>query len=268
MKSITLSQRAVRTLCLATAAAALSPAGAQNIERMRMTDGDLNCAQIYAEVQQMDTMIKIMGSAPAAPAPQTPAATPQQVAGMAGLLGGQTNGSTANEQARQLMLMSNDPKVRAAANDPMAVAQFQAVLTNPQAAVAMQRAAAAGVSSASMQNSMGLLGAVQMAANNAQANNTGAAAPAAAPAANNMLGGLFGALAARGGSGGSQAAGLFGNMLQGNANAAPAAQQAAAPVAQAAPAQGSAVVAQAQGRKEHLTGMFLNKGCKTSDIAR
>lgn len=279
------NQRPKRPLAMAVLASlACLAAHAQTIERMRLTDGDLNCAQMYAEVQQMDTMIKVMGSMPAAPtappayagAGQYPGAIPanapagQQLNAITGVLG---NGGTANDQTRQLMLMSNDPKVRAQANDPMVVAQVQAMLANPQAAVALQRAQAGGVSSASMQNSMNLLGAAQMAANNAQQAGVGAAAAPAPSTAQNALGSLFGALAARGNSGGGSqaAAGLFGSFLgqQQAPQAAPQPMAAPAPIAaQAVPAGGGQIVAQAQARKDHLTGLFLSKGCKLSDVQR
>ena len=43
-------------------------AGAQTIERIRLSDNDLTCPQIYAEVQQMDTVIQLAGPGlPAAP---------------------------------------------------------------------------------------------------------------------------------------------------------------------------------------------------------
>ena len=111
--------------------------------------------------------------------------------------------------------------------------------------------------------------------------NAQAAAPAAAPApapASNALGGLFGALAARGGAGGNaQAAGIFGALAQqaqGGGSPAPvaAAPQVApvvAPMAAApAAANAGAVAAQAQARKDHLTNLFLNRGCKMSEIQR
>ncbi len=260
------------------------PLAAQNIERMRLTDGDLSCTQIFAEVQQMDTMIRVMGSAPAA----APAAAP--VAGAAagnaalpsgfnpfGALGNvqaASVGQASNAQVQALMLASSDPRVRAAAYDPAAVAQTAAMLQNPQLAVAAQRAAAAGVNPAMIQGQLNSVAMAQQAANAFQANsqaNAQAAAPAApaAPAVN-ALGGLFGALAgARGGSGGAQAASLFGSLTQNAGQAQAQAPAAVAPQA-AAPAasQGNAIVAQAQGRKEHLTSLFLNKGCKMSEVQR
>ena len=265
-----------RTLYLAAIMCCVGSISAQTIERMRLTDGDLSCTQIFAEVQQMDTMIKIMGSAPAAPvAPVGAVAGNAQAPAGFNPFGALSNvqaasvGQASNSQVQALMLASNDPRVRAAASDPAAVAQTAAMLQNPQLAVAAQRAAAAGVSPSVIQGQLNSVALAQQAANAYQANNQNAA-PAAAPApAANPLGGFLGALAgARGGSGGAQAASLFGSLTQ-NANQVPA-PVAAAPQVAAAPAatQGSAIVAQAQGRKDHLTNLFLTKGCKMSDIQR
>ena len=175
------------------------------------------------------------------------------------------NGLTRQDlaMAQQLMLQSPDVRVRAAATDPQQVAQYAAMIRNPQLAVAAQRAAAAGVNPAAIQNQLGMVAGLQQAAGG------GAAAPAASPQAN-ALSGLFGALANRGGASPNNAAGLFGAL------AGAATQQAAAPAAPApaltpltpAPAVGGATMVQAQARKEHLTSLFLQKGCKLSDIKR
>ncbi len=112
------------------------------------------------------------------------------------------------------------------------------------------------------------------------------AAPAAADAGNSGAGSAIvgavaqqaiGQAAARGGFGGF--GGGFGGMLGGVLGAAQnnsaqqqqqaAAQQAAAQQAAAQQGQQNAMLGQqAQGRKEHLTGVFLAKGCKMSDIQR
>ena len=178
------------------------------------------------------------------------------------------NGLTRQDlaMAQQLMLQSPDVRVRAAATDPQQVAQYAAMIRNPQLAVAAQRAAAAGVNPATIQNQLGLVAGLQQAAGGT------AAAPAAAPAPANALSGLFGALANRGGASSNNAAGLFGAL----AGAAAQQQQAAAPAAPVpaltpitpAPAVGGATMVQAQARKEHLTSLFLQKGCKLSDIKR
>lgn len=112
-----------------------------------------------------------------------------------------------------------------------------------------------------------------------------AAAPAAQDAANPGVGSAvvgavaqqaIGQAAARGGFGGF--GGGFGSMLGGVLGAAQnnsaqqqqaAAQQSAAQQAAAQQAQQNAVLGQqAQGRKEHMTGVFLAKGCKMADIQR
>lgn len=324
---------------------------AQNIERIKMTDNDLNCNQIYFESMQMEAIAKGGALAAGAPVltaeqqkvienqaiaagqklandPQVMAMSQQyaakaqagtltqqeqmayaqamlnnpnvqnQLNGLAQTSLGQLNKSGAlppqagqafaqmapnfgalaaqaansaaaqggnaalvnNAQMQQIMLASRDPKVRAAANDPAAVAQAAALMQNPQLALAAQRAAAAGVNPAFIQGQVNGVAALQQAA-------AGGAAPAAAPA--NALGGLFGALANRAGAGGGNAAGLFGALTGGGA--APQAQAAApalTPIAQAPAGGGAAMAAQAQARKDHLTGLFLQKGCKLSDVKR
>ncbi len=107
-------------------------------------------------------------------------------------------------------------------------------------------------------------------------------ADAGAPSAASGIAGAvaqqaIGQAAARGGFGGF--GGGFGSMLGGVLSAAQnnaaqqqqqaAAQQSAAQQAAAQQAQQNALLGQqAQGRKEHLTGVFLAKGCKMSDIQR
>ncbi|RYF44257.1 MAG: hypothetical protein EOO25_00320 [Comamonadaceae bacterium] len=103
-----------------------------------------------------------------------------------------------------------------------------------------------------------------------------AAAPGADPnaGANAAVGAqMAGAVAqqamATGGFGGF---GGFGGMLSGLVQAAgahQASQQAAAQQTAALQAQQNAVISQqAQGRKEHLTTVFLSKGCKMGDVAK
>ncbi len=286
------------------------PVAAQNIERMRLTDGDLSCTQIYAEVQQMDMMVKVMGSAPAS-APGTAAAAPQAAnvaTGFSSLFGGAMGqpgaavpaGMMPNQVGLPPALLA-DPNVRASIARARAAGYSDAQIT----AMMQVGAARAGYPVGAALNASGQVplsaaaggNNVQIAQNiaaqgqnyaanvaagqnwqQALANAQGAAAapPAAAPApAQNALGGLFGALAARGGAGGnSQAAGLFGALAQqaqGGGNSAPSpaavaqpAQVAAAP----APSNAAPIVAQAQGRKDHLTNLFLTKGCKMSEIQR
>jgi hypothetical protein len=162
---------------------ALPHAQAQTIERVKMTDNDLSCQQIYGEIGQMDGVI---AKANLATGTAAPAATP-----------------------------GSDPSAQAAG-----------------AAVA---------------------GAVATQAIGQVAARTG-----------------FGGFGGFGGGGGL--GGLFGNVAQAAANTAVQQQQAAAAQQQqaaAAQAQQSAMLQQqAQGRKEHLTSLFLSKGCKMSDIQK
>lgn len=153
-------------------------AAAQNIERVKMTDNDLSCQQIFNEITMMDGVIARANQPVAAPAATAPAAE-----------GNSTGSAIAGAVAQQ----------------------------------------------------------------------------------------AIGQAAARGGFGGF--GGGFGGMLGGVLGAAQnnsaqqqqqaAAQQAAAQQAAAQQQQQNALLGQqAQGRKEHLTGVFLAKGCKMSDIQR
>ena len=156
---------------------------AQTIERVKMTDNDLNCQAIYGEITQMDGYMQRAsqtGAAPAAP-----------VADAAPSVGGQVAGVVAQ----------------------------------------------------------------------------GALAGAVARGGGGMFGGGGGGLF--GGGGGGALGGLFGNIAQAAAQNSANQQAAPQPVAAAPVAQGNLqLVASAQGRKEHLTGLFLNKGCKMADIQR
>lgn len=293
------------------------PLAAQTIERMRLTDGDLSCTQIYAEVQQMETMIKVMGSAPASaaqPVARQAAPAPQGEAvanAFSGLFGGAMGqpgavvpGNLMPNTAGLPPALYADPSVARAVARARAAGYSDAQITAMMqvgaaragypvgAALAAQgqvplSAAAGGNQQQIAQNIVAQGQAYQAnvlagqnwqnALANAQAAAPAAAAPAPAPASN-ALGGLFGALAARGGAGGNaQAAGIFGALAQqaqGGGNPAPvaaapqvapvAAPVAAAPVA----ANAGSVVAQAQARKDHLTNLFLNRGCKMSEIQR
>ena len=150
---------------LSLALTCLTPASAQTIARMQLTDNDLNCSQIYAEAQKMDTVIQLAGPGlPSAPPPAS--ATVAAVNPLAQLgAGGYTNqASFYQAQAQQVMAASTNPEVRAAANDPNKVAQYAALIQNPQLAVAARNAAAAGVSSASIQSQLSAVGAMQQAA--------------------------------------------------------------------------------------------------------
>ena len=167
---------------------------AQTIERVKMTDNDLNCQAIYSEITQMDGYIQRAsqtGAAPAAP-----------VADAAPSVGGQVAGVVA------------------------------------QGALAGAVARGGG----------GMFG-----GGGGMFGGGGGGGG----------GGLFG------GGGGGALGGLFGNIAQAAAQNSANQQAAPQPVAAAPVAQGNLqLVASAQGRKEHLTGLFLNKGCKMADIQR
>lgn len=170
------------TLALA-ALCALGSASAQTIERVKMTDNDLSCQQIFNEIAQMDAVIARANQ---------PVAAPAQAAAPADGTGGQV---------------------------------------------------AAGVAGAVAQQAIG-----QAAAR-----------------------GGFGGFGGFGGAAGGLFGGLVNQAAQQQQQAAQqqAAQQAAAQQAAAQQAQQNALLGQqAQGRKEHLTGLFLSKGCKMSEIQR
>lgn len=389
-------------------------AGAQTIEKMKLTDGGLTCTQLYTESQQMEQVIRT-GAMPAAGAAYagTPAALPygmnsQAIAGQAqaagqrlsqdpqvmamaqqyaakaqagtltpqeqqqyamlmmqnpavqqemqkmtgvvlgemqnsgalqqamnqalaaqgttpfpnnaanmnqalanaqalGLYGGTAQNNTqaimqANnlsrpdlQVAQQLMLQNRDARIRAAASDPQAVAQFAAAMQNYQRSGGGRTGAEYRMAQAAAVNQANTMAIAnqgqryqqlvaqgvpwQQALAQAQAEAQGGAAAPAVNAAVNpaaAIGGaalnqdqgkalansLFGALAGKGGAGNAQAASLLGGLF----GAAQKNQAAAAPAA--APAGNPQLASQAQARKEHLTSMFLSKGCKLSDVAR
>ncbi|MBC7608205.1 MAG: hypothetical protein H7228_01305 [Polaromonas sp.] len=289
------------TSCLILAATCsfgmgLHHAAAQTIERVRLSDNDLSCTQIYAEVQQMDTVIQLAGPGLPAAQPQAanvPVPSPQVAAQIQA--SAYSNQAAINPQVQQMMANSNRADLRAASRDPAQVAQVAAMMQNPQMAVAAQRAAAAGVNPALIQSQLAAAGAAQQAAANAGANSganlgsnlggfgnlagafSGGAAPAAAPAPMAGLANMLGSGMA--GQGGSAAglAGMFGALAGMAAPAAPAPAP-AAPVAPVAPAytvqvnppraSNAGMGAQARARKEHLTSLFLSRGCKLADVVR
>jgi hypothetical protein len=261
-----------------------------------LTGNVLGQMQSSGAINQATAQAMSQGMAQAGNMPAAGTANP-----FAGLFGGMPTGSNAAQQdmymTQQLMLQSKDPKVRAAASDPQSVAQYAAVLRNPQLAVAAQRAAAAGVNPAFIQSQLSIAGAAQQAA----AGGYGGQAPGSAGAiaaqgdryrqlvASGMpwqqalaqaqaetgsgaavqpqqgaavANGLLGALAANGSTGGQQAAGILGSLFAG------AQQRQAAQAAAPTPTGNPALATQAQARKEHLTSMFLSKGCKMSDVQR
>lgn len=175
MKHLTLAAAASAVLALAAL-----PAHAQTIERVKMTDNDLSCQQIYGEIGQMDKVMSLAATTP-------PPAAGTQVADAGNNVGGQVAGAVAQ------------------------TALATAVAQNP---------------------------------------------------------GMLGNFGGFGGGFGSMFGGIAQQLVQG-ATAQQAASNGAAQQQAAAVQQNMALQAQqAQGRKEHLTGMFLSKGCKMSDIQK
>lgn len=159
---------------------AVAGAHAQTIERVKLSDNDLGCKQIYAEIGQMDGVI-------------------------------------------------------ARANQPVAVA------TQPPAGGDAAAGAAIGA---------GVAGAV---AQTALARSGG-------------FGGFGGFGGGLGGGIGGMFSGIAQQAMASQAQQQQATAQAAAQQAQLQAQQNVQQGQQAQGRKEHLTGLFLAKGCKMSEV--
>lgn len=168
----------------ALAMAAASLAHAQSIERVKLTDNDLSCQQIYTEIGTMETFISLGATQPAAPAVAQPAPAPDNNA--AGL-------QVANAMLGQ---------------------------------VAARSGGGGGFG-----------------------NFLGGGNPAASLGG---LGGMFGSLAA----------------AAQQAQQAPVAAPQAAPQPAAQASQVAVLAQQAQGRKEHLTTLFLSRPCKVSDVKK
>ena len=253
--------RPLKTLFVCMLGMLGTQAMAQTIEKMKLTDGELTCTQLYAESSQMDTVIRATQSMAPTPAPAAPAA-PQMIPG-----GNNTQTiMQANNLSRQdlvttqqLMLQSRDVRVRAAASDPQAVAQYAVLLRNPQLAVSAQRAAAAGVNPALIQSQINLAAAAQ-----GYSGGIGAAAAAnqATGAAIVNQGQRYQQLVAAGVPWQQALA-----QAQAESQGGVVQQPVQPPTPAAAPAQ-TGLAQQAMARKEHLTGLFLKKGCKLSEIQR
>lgn len=232
---------------------------------MKLTDGELTCAQLYAEGTQMDTVIRAAPSVapvPAAPPQAAPAMIPGGNNTQAIM---QANNLSRQDlvMAQQMMLQSRDVRVRAAASDPQSVAQYAVLLRNPQMAVAAQRAAAAGVNPAFIQSQINLA---------AVAQGYSGGGIAAAAATNQATGAAIVSQGQRyqqlvaAGVPWQQALAQAQGETQGGV--APAAAPTPAPTPGSAATGMGGLAAQAQARKEHLTGLFLKKGCKMSEIQR
>lgn len=288
-----LSISAIGALC-AVLAAPLS-VSAQTIDRVKLTDNDLTCSQIYLEAEQMDGIIRSSSAAVAAAPP--PAAVPD---GLASLFGNLPVPGAAPAAAQAVVpqgLMPNqigvpaalmsDPKVQASVARARAAgysdAQIAAAMQvgaaragypvgaalraqqDQQSIAAGQRPLSAAAGGNNPQVAMGILA-------QGQAHLANQGAPAAAPAA--PAAGLLGAFGAamQGRGGGNSGAGMFGALMGGLAQqqqpAAVPQPVAPAPVAVAPAAPSGALAAQAQARKDHLTQMFLSRGCKLSDVQK
>ncbi len=259
---------------------------AQTIERIKLTDNELNCQQIYAEIQQMDTAMQLAGpgmpSAPPGTQVITQKPAPINTAGLSAtqlaVLNHPNNANLTPEQKATLIAQTGMAESRGNAavgalyaGAPTAAAVHGAVATDPGVQAAVARARASGMSEAQINATMGV---------SMQRAGLGAlgAPPVAAPSAGQAyaqaggLAGMLGAgMSAQGGSGSNAAglAGMFGALA--GMGAKPAAAAAAPPVAVAqAPAAGAtnSLGAQAKARKDHLTGFFLTRGCKMSEIQK
>ncbi|MES2974746.1 MAG: hypothetical protein V4757_14110 [Pseudomonadota bacterium] len=292
MRHITPQRSVCISACAVVAACLAGTAGAQTIERIRLTDNDLNCTQIYAEVQQMDTMIKLAVSMPATPAPvQQPAypvaqAMPQQqlTAVQQAVLNHPNNANLTPEQRATLIAQTGMAEARGNAAvgslyggaAPQNNYAFQgAVMADPRVQASVARARAAGMSDAQIAATLGV-GMQQAGLPQIPAGVPQVSAGQAYAQAGGLAGMLNSGMAAQGGMGGSAGAaagfaGIFGAIAAGaTKQAAPAPAPVAAPVlpvAQASPQAGN-IGRQAQARKEHLTSMFLGKGCKLADVQK
>ncbi|MDP2034660.1 MAG: hypothetical protein Q8K29_14725 [Polaromonas sp.] len=232
------------------AALASAVAAAQTIDRVKLTDNELSCQQMYAEAQQMEDVIKLAGPGlpPVAPpavaaaplAPAMPLSAVQQA-----VLNHPNNAKLTPEQKATLIAQTGMAEARGNAavgalyaGAPSAAALHGAVASDPGVQAAIARARASGMSEAQIAATVG--------AGMQRSGVPVLAGPAYAQAGG--LASMFGALAGAGGA------------------RAPAA---AAPVLAPAPAPGNAGLgAQASARKVHLTTLFLARGCKLADVSK
>lgn len=185
-------------------------AATQTIDRVKLTDNDMSCQQIYAESQQMDTAMQLSASSAPAPAPAAAAAAAIPVA----------------------------PNAFAGVTNPVGNNLTLAQMHAPTAATMTQQGVPAHMQ--------------QQIANNMAAAQVGQYRPATTSQAQ--------AVAQAGGL-----ASMFG-ALAGNIAARPA--PAAAQLSPSPQPAGNTLAAQAKARKDHLTGLFLSRGCKMSELQR
>lgn len=240
----------VPRLWVLTAVAASSAALAQTIERVKLTDNELSCQQMYAEAGQMEEVIQLAGpglppaaaAVAAAPvAPAMPLSAVQQA-----VLNHPNNANLTPEQKATLIAQTGMAEARGNAavgalyaGAPSAAALHGAVASDPGVQAAIARARAAGMPEAQIAATVGV-----------GMQRSGLPAPLLAGSAYAPAGGLasmFGALAGAGGA--RPAAPVI----------APATAPAPGPVG---------LGAQALARKAHLTSLFLARGCKLADISK
>ncbi|MBA4326917.1 MAG: hypothetical protein C0428_01675 [Polaromonas sp.] len=230
--------------------AACPMAAAQTLERVKLTDNDLSCQQMYAETRQMEDVIRLAGPGqPPAPAvaaaplaPAMPLSAVQQA-----VLNHPNNANLTPEQKATLIAQTGMAEARGNAavgalyaGAPSAAALHGAVASDPGVQAAIARARASGMSEAQIAATVGV-----------GMQRSGLPAPLLAGPAAAQAGGLasmFGALAGMGG-----------------ARPAAAGAPAAAPVAASGPA---GLGAQAAARKAHLTSLFLARGCKLTEVIK
>ncbi len=248
---------------------------AQNIERVRLTDNDLNCGQMYAEVQQMEQLMRMppqgqpqpmpvavvaMPQQVAAPPPSQPQAEsqiPSQLGGLFGALAGAAAGRAGGNVGGAAQLFGGfaggaAPQIAGPAvsgmggmpgmpTDMQGLLNDQAareVLLTPNMQQSIARARAAGMSDAQILSMVApainarraQIASQQQAQQPQQVYNSQPVLAQPPQPGTYGAGAAYGAPAAIGGQGGR-------SMAQ-----------------------------QAQARKEHLTTMFLNKGCKLADV--
>lgn len=235
------------TLCTALA----STVGAQTIDRVKLTDNELSCQQMYAEAQQMEEVIKLAGPGlPQAPAPALAAAVPAPAMPLSAVqqavLNHPNNANLTPEQKATLIAQTGLAEQRGNAavgalyaGAPSAAALHGAVASDPGVQAAIARARASGMSEAQIAATVGA---------GMQRSGLPLRMPAGQAYAPAGLAGMFGALAGMGG-------------------ARPG--MPAAPAAVPAPPAGPAGLgAQASARKAHLTTLFLARGCKLADVSK
>jgi hypothetical protein len=236
------------TLCAALA----SPVSAQTIDRVKLTDNELSCQQMYAEAQQMEEVIRLAGPGlPQAPAPALAAPVPAPAMPLSAVqqavLNHPNNANLTPEQKATLIAQTGMAEQRGNAavgalyaGAPSAAALHGAVASDPGVQAAIARARAAGMSEAQIAATVGV-----------GMQRSGLPAPMLAGQAYAPAGGLAGVFGALAGMGGARPA------------------MPAAPAAVPAPPAGTAGLGpQASARKAHLTTLFLARGCKLADVSK